>query len=181
MSDWDGTGDQYHIDIDSRYPLFSDIQTTDYSINTAPKPVQLQRVHSYESKYQYEQQDVPAVLTCKCGTCPMRDQYLERDKIRRLYDERDAILQLQHDAIMRTYKNISPNMSNTSIQPITLPNTITLPNIITLPNTINLDNNMIFMIFIFIIVLVICTACMKSISDLKETLRQLVSHKAINT
>lgn len=30
--DWDFTGDQYHVDTDSRYPLFSDINTTDHVI-----------------------------------------------------------------------------------------------------------------------------------------------------
>jgi hypothetical protein len=35
MSDWDFTGDQYRSDMDARYPLFSDIQTTDQSIVAA--------------------------------------------------------------------------------------------------------------------------------------------------
>ncbi|SIP85950.1 Hypothetical protein PACV_235 [Pacmanvirus A23] len=45
MDSWNGTGDQYVVDTDSRYPLFSDIQTTDYAIspvrinkNKAKKP-----------------------------------------------------------------------------------------------------------------------------------------------
>ena len=32
MYDWDGSSDQYKIDTDSVYPIFSDIQTNDYSL-----------------------------------------------------------------------------------------------------------------------------------------------------
>ena len=33
MDNWDGTGDQYHVDTNTRYPVFSDMQLNDYTLH----------------------------------------------------------------------------------------------------------------------------------------------------
>ena len=72
MADWDFTGDQYYVDTESRYPLFSDIQTTDYSIAPGTKKSEraAQIVKSPESKFRSEQMGIPAYMAgCRCDEC----------------------------------------------------------------------------------------------------------------
>jgi hypothetical protein len=71
MSDWDFTGDQYYVDTESRYPLFSDIQTTDYSIAPSAKKTGTgaRIVKSPESKFRSEQMGIPAYIGCPCEQC----------------------------------------------------------------------------------------------------------------
>ncbi len=198
MSEWDGTGDQYHNDVDSRYPLFSDMQTTDYSINTVPRPVKPREVRSYESKYQYEQQDIPAILSCKCGSCPMREWPRGNPPLRKLtVDQRDALLQMQHDAIFGHHYAGSQGALSPMTAPVMVPTGPMMAgsmmagpmmagsmmagaatpwmHLQSLPGQI--DSNTLMLLFLFIIVVVICVACMKSIGDLKESMRQIIDKK----
>jgi len=191
MSEWDGTGDQYHHDVDSRYPLFSDMQTTDYSINTVPRPVKPREVRSYESKYQYEQQDIPAILSCKCGSCPMREWPRGSPPLRKLtVDQRDALLQMQHDALFGHHYAggaltpmtapvmipASPMMTSPLMSTPMMAGTASpLMHLQSLPGQI--DSNTLILLFLFIIVVVICVACMKSIGDLKESMKQFIDKK----
>ncbi len=172
MSGWDGTGDQYHADVDSRYPLFSDMQTTDYSITTVPKPIRPRQAHSYESKYQYEQQDIPATLGCNCGACPMREWPRGSPPLRKLsIDEREAIMQLQHDAIFGRTNNFIAAPVRASGAALEVSPTHAIMN----QQGIHLDNNMIVLLFIFIIVIIVCGACMKSIGELRASLEKLMN------
>ena len=171
MSDWDGTSDQYQMNDDSRYPLFSDMQTTDYSITTVPKPVQPHQARSFESKYQYEQQGIPAVISCRCGACPMAAPRPPRPLHRLSMDEREAIIQLQHDAIFgRAYRR--PEQPSAVVQPTAVVQPSTS---FTYPSTINLDSTSIILMFIFFIVIIVCVACMRSIRDLQHTIAMLTS------
>jgi hypothetical protein len=83
MADWDFTGDQYYVDTESRYPLFSDIQTTDYSIAPSTKKPErvIQVVKSPESKFRSEQMGIPAYMSgCRCNEC-MYTQWLHAQRV----------------------------------------------------------------------------------------------------
>ena len=66
MADWDFTGDQYYVDTDSRYPLFSDIQTTDYSIAPVAKKYEREPQITKSSKSNFRNEPVTG---CQCDSC----------------------------------------------------------------------------------------------------------------
>lgn len=87
MSSWDFTGDQYHVDTESRYPLFSDIQTTDQSLaipyerRKPPSAPRVRDVRTFESKFQTEQMGIPAYMN-RCSDCVLaRERARERARI----------------------------------------------------------------------------------------------------
>jgi hypothetical protein len=64
MDDWSlMSGDQYQCDVESRYPIFSDMQLSDYQILTP------EHTKSLENKYQYEQQGYPTYYNHAQKTC----------------------------------------------------------------------------------------------------------------
>lgn len=65
MNDWGD--DQYFASSDARYPLFSDMQTTDYNIGSMI-PAEAKKVASPEGKLRSAQAGVPAyVQKCQCS------------------------------------------------------------------------------------------------------------------
>ncbi|QYB17590.1 hypothetical protein PV-S19_0226 [Pacmanvirus S19] len=62
MESWNGTGDQYIVDTESRYPLFSDIQTTDYAIS----PVKLNKS---KAKKPLVEKFKSSAQKCNCVNC----------------------------------------------------------------------------------------------------------------
>ncbi len=76
MNEWNGTGDQFIADTESVYPEFSDIHARYLSCPERPVPRHYHQpepkcIGNYEDKYQYEQQNVPAYLGCRCNACAM--------------------------------------------------------------------------------------------------------------
>lgn len=68
MDNWNG--DQYSVDMDSRYPIYSDVQTSDLQMMAVPRYVPT-GVGSFEDKFQAEQQGVPSYYGCRCKNCPL--------------------------------------------------------------------------------------------------------------
>lgn len=93
MSDWGGTSDQYFVDTTSRYPLFSDVQTDDYSL-TVPSHKYAQKMKGinhntrYDNSYnnhsnaevgfQREQMGIPSYYRCNCSQCVRELSHLKR-------------------------------------------------------------------------------------------------------
>lgn len=163
MNDWDGSSDQYHVDVETRYPLFSDIQTNDYSTTIAPyKPWPLHAT-SYESKFQAEQQRLPTYYACKCGSCqPMKDYWPEpKQPLRRqTLDERLKRYQEERDSMFLHGGDVSA----TNITPF---------------DRADINGGVFVIIFMFLVIVFICCFYTKSISELKsqlETLKQMVKN-----
>lgn len=90
MEDWGkATGDQFLVDTESRYPLFSDIYTSDASIVTPG--AQLHRARSYEGTLRHEQYGYPVQYN-KRGVIHGAEQ---RPMRRRTVEERENDLLLE--------------------------------------------------------------------------------------
>lgn len=182
MSTWDGSGDQYHSDIDPRYPLFSDVQTDDYSLAVSHRPIMPREVNSLEAKYLYESQDMPAQLRCKCGSCPMREWPRGVPPMRRMnVENREALAQQQYAALYGKRSNLGHMLaSNADLQPCVVGGAVNGAvnganltqqdrNMILLPGDIKMDVNTFVLLFIFIVFVFLCY-CMKSINDVMSKL-----------
>ena len=72
--DWQNCGgDQYTVDMESRYPLFSDVNANDF-MNKAVKRQPAMMVSGIESRLVAEQQAVPAYMSCACKVCRQHGQ-----------------------------------------------------------------------------------------------------------
>lgn len=79
MSGWNGTGDEYIVDVESRYPLFSDMQTKDG----------LRHARSRENQYLNTIQGIPSRYPCRCSACPDRGDYPRSTPMRPVQAEND--------------------------------------------------------------------------------------------
>lgn len=155
MGDWDGSGDQYKVDTESRYPMFSDMQTNDYSIVAAPKMPPVRKVSSFEAQYLSEQQNIPTYFKCKCGECAapayrsqpmdiMRKQTID-DRLKKYQEERTAMFK-------------QPQKEPVSSITIT-------------PSDIN--GTMILIMFMFLILIFVCVFYTRAINKLQTQIKSL--------
>lgn len=179
MSAWDGSGDQYHSDIDPRYPLFSDIQTTDYSLSTSHRPIMPRNVKSYESEYLYSAQDMPAKLHCNCGSCPMREWPAGVPPMRSMrVEDREALAQMQYMALygkdarlgQMLASGITPPACSCKETAVVGKSVQTnVPDMVILPGDIRMDVNTFVLFFIFVVFIFLCY-CLKSLQEFKTAL-----------
>lgn len=195
---WDGTGDQYHSDIDPRYPLFSDIQTTDYSLMSSHRPVLPREAHSYESEYLYSAQDLPAKLYYGDMRCPSREWPRGVPPMRRnIVEDREALAQLQYAALYNKQPNLGHMLASgqpgvcmtcakcngaasaSASAPSAGASSVAAnagSQMIVLPGDIRMDANTFVLLFIFIIFIFVCY-CMKSMNDLHRSLADISGKK----
>jgi hypothetical protein len=84
MDGWDGTGDQFHVDV-SDFPQ--------YDIGRRGRALDLHSARTYEPHYQMGQQGLPSHIPCRCNDCAL--SYLHpkpRPPMRRLsVDDRNNL------------------------------------------------------------------------------------------
>jgi hypothetical protein len=184
MSGWDGSGDQYVADIESKYPLFSDIQTTDESIVTYRNEKTRPRgVNSYESKYQSEQMGVPTYMSCNCGSCPSANWPREVPLQTKTIDQRLA--QMEAEFSNRCMRG---EVRGSALQPVAASAPVAKPlakpvvkeSVATfvgsagaLAKHANLEMNTFLLVFMFIAIVFICMFYTKALCDLKSQIKLL--------
>lgn len=159
MGEWDGSGDQYKIDTESRYPMFSDVQTDDYSLAMVPKMTPVRKVNTYESQFLTEQQGLPAYFRCKCGTCGtpktaspimMRKQTID-ERLKKYQEER---------ALMFKKSPVAAK----SVEPANATFTITQSDI---------NGAMVLIMFMFLVIVFVCVFYTRAINKLQSQIKSL--------
>lgn len=110
MDTWNGTGDQYVLDTESRYPLFSDIQTTDYSIS--PKKLNMNK-----TKNPIKEKFTSTIKSCNCINCKHKNNP-PIEKLTNPYEsvnQRMKQLQMEHDSFQPNLGFDSVNLDNNTI------------------------------------------------------------------
>lgn len=155
--------DQYQADYESRYPQFSDYQITDDMIaeHKWDRPARSRGVQTYESKYQTEQQDIPAYLTCQCGKCP-QSAWPRKPQMRRCTIE-DRELAMANAAMARAQECSKAQPSAVSAVESMMGGSSS-----TVYTT--MDASTIMLVLTFIMFVFVCY-CMKSIIEIKAQLK----------
>lgn len=174
---YDGASDQYSIDVDVKYPMFSDYSISDYSLNKYPSnvygpeppPPIPRKARSFENKYQVEQQGIPASYACNCTACPMhplfprgpgpmRQQTIDERARSMMIDSQKCLPKCSLDPIVKSKKLASkPSDPDIIITPVG-----------------NISSSQIFVIcFIFILFVFICCFYGKALGELKTQLKSL--------
>jgi hypothetical protein len=158
-----GSSDQFIVDTESRYPEFSDMQARRI-VSHGPS----RYVRTLESKFQHEQQGLPAYFRCNCSACRMSDLYPRpRPPMRtQTVDERTRDGLYEHTRTGGYLTNV-PFTNGTFTQHI--PSLLTGAGVIGAISTIS--NNMVLLMFIFLVVVFIC--CFRQFGDLKTQIKSL--------
>src|SRR3989344_5874913 len=143
MDNW--SGDQYTIYSESRYPLFSDMETGDYMITQYKEPKQ-KIVNSFEDKFTAEQQGIPAYIACRCPHC----------------FNNNVNPMMGHKSTPKIFNQQSGQRAIVQRSPV-----YTQPK----SDEIVIDSNCIVIVFMFLIIVFICCFFGKAISELKLQLK----------
>lgn len=180
------SNDQYRHDFESRYPAFSDYNTTDqsladpYGVARYNRPAKPGHSMTYENKYQAEQQDIPVYMSChnKCVSA----QWPRQNEMRPYtIEQKERALALAHDAELarcaRANMITTPVMAPPQHQP--------QPQVLgaaqpqskstraeSMVGGITLDSNAIMSILMFILLITVCF-CLKSIIELRSEVKKL--------
>lgn len=167
---YDGASDQYSIDVDVKYPMFSDYSISDYALNkypsnvygVEPRPPAPQRARSYENKYQIEQQGIPAQYACNCNSCPMSYLYPRGPPPMRTntVDERARSQMIESQKCLPKCSTV--NKINKKSK----------PDIIITPIG-EISSQVLIIVFIFIMFVFICCFYGKALAELKMQLKSL--------
>lgn len=142
MDDW-GTSEQYFVDTDSRYPVFSDINTTDYLMEKAPRnysraivPV-AEETGIYKKLFQQEITGKPAQGPCQCKDCVLARADIHKQK-----------------------QTVAPSLCKPAIAP-------------TGQMEIKIDTTVLLFMFMFVVIIFICCCYAKAIHELKAQIKIL--------
>lgn len=160
-------GDQYRVDYETRYPVFSDYQVSDAAIaeHNWDRPARTRKVHSYESKYQTEQMGIPTYLGCTCGSCPSREWPEQKPMRRCSVEERERAMDgaFERRCYPETPKQVPDSTHGTEKM---LGGMLTNASII-------MDQNTIMTVLMFVMIVFICCFCIKSLTELKAQIKSL--------
>jgi hypothetical protein len=185
----DYSSDQYMVDYESRYPMFSDYQVTDDMIaeHRWDRPARSRGVHTYEAKYQTEQMQIPAYMGCNCGKCT-QCEWPRRAGMRKCsVEQMEMAMALADEARMANCRG--GGMGATAMQPAasvqTAPPAAQPTPAVAAPTQgaesmiggMTTDQSM--LLFVFIMFVVLCY-CIKSIIELKAELKNLRGPSAAN-
>lgn len=144
MTDWTGSSDQFIVDTESRYPEFSDVQTSDFSLGLiSNKP---------QSK-------------CKCRSCVLSLRAPEI-KVRSIDERYKSLLSdPMFQYATRTQRPTSPYppLSHRSSQSIDIAPL----------GYVQLDNTSILILFLFLVIVFICCFYTKSLGELRSQIKSL--------
>lgn len=134
-----------YIDYTSRYPEYSDINTSDLQL--------MQNLPSYEHRFQSEQQGLPAKNTCNCGSCP-ECQHPRKFSMRR------------PDHLLEFRKEAPPVQCGRSPHPGYAP-LFYKEGFGSLPS-----NDITLLVLVFILLVFVCY-CLKTVLEVKQLLKSL--------
>jgi hypothetical protein len=173
MSDWNGTGDQYVVDRDSRYPLFSDIQTTDKSINAYQSlkgnPA---LARSFENQYLNSAQGIPSYYPCRCGACPNEGDWPRRPRMRPTIAPNDALGWAMDGHFGPGYSNLGYSRGaeyQTNPPPVPPPSSGL--------GNFQVDGSVLVMVFMFLMIVFIVFIAGRTFNELKEQIKKLNKNK----
>ena len=154
-------GDQYRVDYETRYPVFSDYQVSDAAIaeHNWDRPARSRKVQSHESKYQTEQMGIPTYLGCNCESCPS-SEWPEQKQMRRCsVEERERAMDGAFER--RCRPETPPNSAEKMLGGMMSGPSITM------------DQNTIMIVLMFVMIVFICCFCIKSLTELRAQIKSL--------
>jgi hypothetical protein len=143
------TGDQYYVNMNSKYPIFSDMNTSDYMFIGSKRPVNNTNA-TYEDLLRAEQYRMPATMK-QIG---MNPNFIPSEKTP-MYKK--SVDQRMNDLLINPNPYVSNQGSNMQLA----------------TNSISIDNSMVLFVFIFIVIIFMCFCYAKTISELKSQLKSL--------
>jgi hypothetical protein len=169
--DW--SSDQYVIDAGAAYPEFRDINT---AANLNVGPMIPHRAGSYETKYQLEQQSIPAYYRCECGRCippairsnatPLRTKTID-ERYTDLYNAEAAHMRRCREASAAASRRESNHYGDDVNHYETRGGNSAAATASQYDATIVPNNIICMLTFLFIIVVIIACLCMRSVVDLQ--------------
>jgi hypothetical protein len=167
------SGDQYQADYDSRYPAFSDYNTTDARLADpigqarGDRPARVSRQMTPEGQYQMEQQDIPVYRPChnKCVSC----EWPRHAELRPYtLEQREYKMMLEEEARMAKCRQ-APAC------PKVAPANGTVESMV---GGLTADSN-VLLVFMFIMFVTICY-CVKALIELRAEVKNLRKNTNVN-
>jgi hypothetical protein len=143
--------DQFVVDTDSRYPLFSDMSTGEFSRTNKPA----REVGSFESKFRSEQYGYPAYYDCRYAPCKTKDSF--------------GVPPVQ----MGPHLGASGAYSTYPAAPRYRENISAIPDGKISVGDLTFDGNTVVIVFLFLVIIFICCLYGKAISTLQQKIDSL--------